>query len=462
MANIAELAVQLTAHTAQFSAGMKSAQKDVKGLQQTTAQASPSIGSMLSRMAAPLAGTVTAIGASTYAFNQLWNAAKRVEEIGDLSKTLGTSTQNLQAMERAASRNGIAMETMGGALAKMTERLGDPAQAKAFKQLGLDPKQLRSLDAVAAFGQISDAINKLPTAFDRAAAMQDIFGKGWRAIAEQVQGGSAEIDKAKERLRALGEELGRNDTDAVDNANSAWREFTNTIANFWNKSVANIATFGSKVSNVVSDTGLDKFAKAIWKMGAFQQSGDAFLRLLDRIHGISIAATEAKKPVDDLNAAVQSLADKERKNQETLKGFDKAMRQLWDTGEKGKKVTEEMRTPMEKYSDRLKELNSLSMAGVISQETFARATAIAKDELLSATKAKRNFLEGKFEQTTIGMGIAMLLNQRRGTDLGSMQSRTFADSGNQIERAHLTESQRQTQILMRIDNNTRKPVAVAG
>jgi hypothetical protein len=65
---------------------------------------------------------------------------------------------------------------------------------------------------------------------------------------------------------------------------------------------------------------------------------------------------------------------------EALGSYHKAL-------EDGRQVTEGLRTPLEVYGDRLKELRRLAGLGVISQGTFARGVKEAKDQLRQAAAA---------------------------------------------------------------------------
>ena len=57
-----------------------------------------------------------------------------------------------------------------------------------------------------------------------------------------------------------------------------------------------------------------------------------------------------------------------------------------DLMEEGKRLAEQMRTPHEKYADTIKRLKELLTGGAITQQTFARAMADAKEKLTNATE----------------------------------------------------------------------------
>lgn len=107
----------------------------------------------------------------------------------------------------------------------------------------------------------------------------------------------------------------------------------------------------------------------------------ALLALAQQVDAIK-AAERAER--DATEARKKSDAEKERA--------------LLDFANEAKRVYEETRTPLERFSAELEKLNRLHAAGVISIETYSRAVARAQDELERLTQSvKENFDEmGEF------------------------------------------------------------------
>jgi len=91
------------------------------------------------------------------------------------------------------------------------------------------------------------------------------------------------------------------------------------------------------------------------------------------------ATEEQRRQVRDLAGALfderQAIEARNKADQEALK-----------LREKGKALTDSLRTAEEAYKAELAELNELLSEGAISQETFARATEDAYDRMLSASR----------------------------------------------------------------------------
>lgn len=98
--------------------------------------------------------------------------------------------------------------------------------------------------------------------------------------------------------------------------------------------------------------------------------------------------------------AAQASAESEKRRE----AVEKERKELWELSRaaelaaqaheklmaRGKSLESELRTPMEKYLDTLRELQELLHAAAISQETFARGATKAADELARATESQRN------------------------------------------------------------------------
>jgi|694.fasta_scaffold00746_33 hypothetical protein len=79
-----------------------------------------------------------------------------------------------------------------------------------------------------------------------------------------------------------------------------------------------------------------------------------------------------------------------RKEKAALDAADPAMQELNRAMEDGKAITQAMLTPTEKYEEEIKKLDGLLAKNAISEETHARATKKAKDELDKAGPAAKS------------------------------------------------------------------------
>ncbi|MCL4692460.1 MAG: hypothetical protein KJ060_08110, partial [Candidatus Hydrogenedentes bacterium] len=141
MANIATLAVQLTAKTGRFSSGMKNATKDVSIFSKAT--------SLVSGRLLAMAGSAAAAGAAYLgARATMRRLSESMEEIDKLAKTsdaLGIQMQHLTRLEHAGNLAGLTLEDLTNSLRYMERNVAD-----AFQGVGEAQGALKLLNLSAA------------------------------------------------------------------------------------------------------------------------------------------------------------------------------------------------------------------------------------------------------------------------------------------------------------------------
>lgn len=129
----------------------------------------------------------------------------------DQAQQLGVTTRALQEYRYAAQIAGVEQEQMDKALAMGTKRLGEAAAgakpiAQAYKNLGVDIRDAEG--NVRNFGdlipEIADAISKLPSEAERAAAATKIFGKSAQSLMPLLNEGKSGINELRDAAHRLG------------------------------------------------------------------------------------------------------------------------------------------------------------------------------------------------------------------------------------------------------------------
>ena len=111
------------------------------------------------------------------------------------------------------------------------------------------------------------------------------------------------------------------------------------------------------------------------------------LALTDRQRFISQALRRLSAEATDAERAqVRDLAGALFDEKQAIEARTKAEEDAARIREQGKALTEELRTAEEAYAAEVRKLNELLTAGAIDQETFARASERAYDQMLSASK----------------------------------------------------------------------------
>ena len=130
-------------------------------------------------------------------------------------------------------------------------------------------------------------------------------------------------------------------------------------------------------------------------------------------------------------ARQKGVSEELLKQAEALMEQKKALEAQQKAMERGKQITEQMRTPSEIYADTIKELDDLLKRGAITQETFTRAMAKAKEDLASATDIPEIELKANIT----------------GVDTALGQFNVGMDLGDQLAKKQLSAEEKQVKLL---------------
>jgi hypothetical protein len=131
---------------------------------------------------APIAKVAAAVGSVGAIMKGVKGSLDLGAELQDASNRTGIAVEAIMGYRKAFREGGVDVESFGTVIARMQRSLagmgrGGGAAQKVFKGLGLDSKELASLQPEQAFQRIGLAINALPNATERAAAAMAIFGR---------------------------------------------------------------------------------------------------------------------------------------------------------------------------------------------------------------------------------------------------------------------------------------------
>lgn len=157
---------------------------DASGFHRSLSGAVSAVG-RLGRAMGSLAAKLSAIGAPLSA-GALAAGLKDALELGgqlsDLSARVGAPVKDLVILRQAFEDNGLAADQVGPAINRMQKALsgvnedGQPTN-KMFERLGLNMEELAAMSPVGQFRAVGEAIARLASPSERAAAAMAIFGK---------------------------------------------------------------------------------------------------------------------------------------------------------------------------------------------------------------------------------------------------------------------------------------------
>jgi hypothetical protein len=110
-----------------------------------------------------------------------------IDSIGDMATSVGSTVENLSALEDVILRSGESYDVATQALVKMNKELADAKPGsdteKIIKGIGLSVKELRDLDPVEALQRVAKALQTFTDDQHKARIVQQLFGKQAKEIA---------------------------------------------------------------------------------------------------------------------------------------------------------------------------------------------------------------------------------------------------------------------------------------
>lgn len=409
MAVIGELATLVTARTAQFERGMKRSRQSLGKFQMATKSA----GAALARFAAPIAAAVTSFKLLTDAVKSVRENLPALDALAKQSARIGISVENLSRLQFAAELTGVSSTMLASAFDVMAKRLGEAnrgggAAKKALDELGLSASKLINMSPDQAFLTIADAISKMGTQSEKVAAVANIFSRSNLKLVNTLDAGRVGLGKMAAEADRLGATVSGNlkaieDTnDAVFKMTAAWKavgkDLTFAVA-------PALKTIADVMSDLLSDLrGVNK------ELPKFDQNAQRFSQDPTQPRSpFNFGAStpfaaflppnlrpQAREPLDatgidrllrggrrGILGAIDMVAEK-------FSDLGKVMEEQVKIQKRGAQVTESLRTPIEIFRDRIKELTELRRRGGISAETFRRGVAAARSDALSTLSGRES------------------------------------------------------------------------
>lgn len=191
-----DLVVNLAGNNAKLKSTIAESKGGLKGF---ASVATSMLNPVTAGFAAVAAGAASA-GVAVYMF------AGRISElagIADQATQTGLSGAFLQRLGYAADQSGVSVETLTGGIKKLTIAVGK-GDTKPFESLGLNLAEIKAMRPEDQFKAVAEAISKLPTASERAAAAVKIFGKSGIEMTGLFAGGMNDLNALLADAASLG------------------------------------------------------------------------------------------------------------------------------------------------------------------------------------------------------------------------------------------------------------------
>lgn len=252
MAN--KLVLELIADSNNLIKGLQQAQTAVKKFSDSAAAAGGDLGNGVNRAlqsftnlasggavaAGVLAGALVAVGGA--AVVMAINAGRQAEELQQLGKITGISTDKLQDYEVVLHRAGLTGNDLVQVMKHVSTSLDQARQntgsaSDRFKQLGIDISKVTSTDQL--IRKIATSASQFADGTEKAAIMSDLLGKGWATFIKAFDGGTKAMDDAARASENLGAKLSGGQLaelatmdDHVDDLGKAWERFGQQLGSF--------------------------------------------------------------------------------------------------------------------------------------------------------------------------------------------------------------------------------------
>lgn len=200
---------------------------------------SPAVESLAKKfdgVSASVGNAVLGIGAMVGALVKCTvNAAETADELLTLSQTTGLTTDELQKMQYAADFVDVSLDTMTGAMTKLTSTMskardGSKESAEAFKQLHIKVTDSRGAlkDSNDVFYETIDKLGKIKNETERDALAMKIFGKSAKELNPLIEAGSQKLKELGIEAENLGVIMGEDDLESLGTLNDAMDRFGKT------------------------------------------------------------------------------------------------------------------------------------------------------------------------------------------------------------------------------------------
>ena len=282
----AEVIITATDRT---QSALNSAQRGLGGLQKSAVAASSALKSAFGIIG------VAAVGAFVVRVSQA------ADQLQDLADNIGVSASSLSTLKLAAAQSGTSLDAVALAMQKMSQTIGDAASGskqaqQAFSTLGINVREIANLRPDEAFSRVADAISRIENPYRRAAAAQDIFGKGSKDLQALLKEGSAALTESRAQLESHGAALSDIDISRIAAMNDQFAAQSTIVGNLATKMLANFApaidvAVGAFSALMESMGGSDRVGRALGVtfiafMKAVQSAGSGILSVFELIRSV--------------------------------------------------------------------------------------------------------------------------------------------------------------------------------
>lgn len=398
---------------------------------------------MATSAAASLAAITIAATLATAGLSGVMDRFAAIDEAGETAARLGTTADALLALRHAAQMTGTDVESVDKGLGILLRKLDDAskggASAGVFERLGLSVAELQRMAPQDMLAAVADKIAALPSASERAGAAFALFGKQGEGLVNLLAAGGDSIREYAAEADKLGLTIGAIDAGKIAAANDEWDRAKAAFVGLANQLAVAVAPAAERVAVTLTRFGvslaktietnrpaIEAFASAladtfgalidwvsgvldVWNdwLGTMEETrrrlaaiGDAVGKILSLdIGGLwegdfggdwAEREAAAKAEAAAMEARAKAQAEAAEAFAKTAEAAETAATAVTDAeaatakwADVGKRLTDELATPWEKFEERAAELYDAFNHGAISGDVLRRGV----DEATKALEA---------------------------------------------------------------------------
>jgi len=187
----------------------------------------------------------------------IYGIAQRIESLAgvvDKANQTGLSAEFIQQLGFAADQSGVSVDGLLGGLSKMTIELGktqlnSEETSNNLKQIGLEASALADMKPEDQFLAIADAIAKLPSAAEKAAATVAIFGKSTSEMIPLLGEGEKGIRALMDEAKNLKIGISTEDLQSIAKADDAMARMKSSLSSVVSNIAVSLAPVFEQISN---------------------------------------------------------------------------------------------------------------------------------------------------------------------------------------------------------------------
>ena len=410
--------VVITAQNA-TAPGIRSAQRDLQGLQKQAQAMSASLGAMAKNIG--LSVGVTAGVAAVRQF--VTSTITLADSLNKTAAQTGMTVEQLSLLRYAAQQADVDFGTLSGALVKFNRNIaeagtGNKSAAQAFTQLGISLETVKALKPQDLFLLVAQRISELGSEADRTKAQVDLFGRSGADLDPLFRSGAEGINKTTAAAKALGAEISGNTTEKVaalgdkaDELKSKWDAFATNILG---RSAPTIIKALELIEKQASRPFFERFLRNLTgatvteaisaATGIGQQADGSFRGLIDRSRRTPARGRQLITPedTDKANKEAQRQADYWQNTLYEMNAFERKFAE--DMAERAKDYADDTLAAIERENEDRRDAHDNWMAWKRSeQEQLSVMSMFAEQAARNMQDAFAQFLFDPFKGGLKGM-----------------------------------------------------------